>query len=129
MINLLADSFLPGCRYAVVVFTNVHLQNNTVNGEQSLVSITVFYAPVELSVDPGTAFTRFVLRTEVQQNVGGSKHNLLSLGVFNLCEAITIGIASGTTVGIFIILLLVLIGFIIYWRRLVTAALDEYDGC
>nr|XP_046249269.1 receptor-type tyrosine-protein phosphatase beta-like isoform X6 [Scatophagus argus] len=69
--------------YAVVMFTNLSLQGDFVNGEISLVSRTGFDLAVELTRDP----------------------------------AVT-AIAVGATLGIFCFLFIVLIGFIIYWRRL-----------
>lgn len=37
-----------------------------------------------------------------------------------------IGIVIGATLGIFFILVIVVIGFIIYWRRFVTVTVKEY---
>ncbi|CAG5958272.1 unnamed protein product [Menidia menidia] len=68
--------------YAIVMFTHLKLNNNLVNGEDSLVSITDFDEVVILLRDP----------------------NIIPMAV-------------GVTLGIFGILFIILMGFIIYWRR------------
>ncbi|XP_041651491.1 receptor-type tyrosine-protein phosphatase beta isoform X4 [Cheilinus undulatus] len=68
---------------AIVLFTDLKLQSQLVNGAQSLVSVTQFSTVVFLPVNPAV-----------------------------------IGLAVGATLGIFSILFFILIGFIIYWRRL-----------
>ncbi|XP_074533307.1 receptor-type tyrosine-protein phosphatase beta [Halichoeres trimaculatus] len=70
-------------KVAVVIFTNLDLQNKLVNGEQSLVSVLLYSADIHLPVDPAV-----------------------------------IGLAVGATLGIFCILFIILIGFIVYWRRI-----------
>lgn len=52
-INKFISVFGP-CSYAVVVFTDLSLENNLVNGEKSLVSSTNFSLFVVLHGDPGT---------------------------------------------------------------------------
>ncbi|XP_031138584.1 receptor-type tyrosine-protein phosphatase eta isoform X2 [Sander lucioperca] len=70
-------------QFAIVLFTKLTLQNNLVNVQGSLLSVTTFYNPVLLPQNPAV-----------------------------------IGIAVGATLGIFCILVIILIGFIIYWKRL-----------
>ncbi|XP_068458580.1 receptor-type tyrosine-protein phosphatase eta-like [Clinocottus analis] len=69
-------------QYAIVLFTSLDLQNELVNGQQSLISITNFYPAVLLPQNPAV-----------------------------------IAIATGATLGIFCVLVIILIGFIIYWKR------------
>lgn len=82
-INMFISVFYP-CSCAVVVFTDLSLENNLVNVQKSLVSSTSFSLLVVLNGDP------------------------------------VIGIAVGATLGIFFVLFIILLGFIIYWRRCVT---------
>ncbi|XP_078113681.1 receptor-type tyrosine-protein phosphatase eta-like isoform X1 [Sander vitreus] len=70
-------------QFAIVLFTKLTLQNNLVNTQGSLLSLTTFYNPVILPQNPAV-----------------------------------IGIAIGATLGMFCILVIILIGFIIYWKRL-----------
>ncbi|XP_040893830.1 receptor-type tyrosine-protein phosphatase eta isoform X2 [Toxotes jaculatrix] len=68
---------------AIVLFTSMTVQEGLVNGQLSLVTITKFYAVIELPQNPAV-----------------------------------ISIAIGATLGIFCVLFIILIGFIIYWKRL-----------
>lgn len=52
-VNMFISVFDP-CSYAVVLFTDLSLENNLVNGEKSLVSSTSFSLFVVLNGDPGT---------------------------------------------------------------------------
>ncbi|XP_075325609.1 receptor-type tyrosine-protein phosphatase beta [Odontesthes bonariensis] len=70
-------------RYAIVIFTRLHMENNRVNSKRSLFSITGFYEPLQLQKDP-----------------------------------VITAIAIGVTLGIFGFLFVILMGFIIYWKRL-----------
>ncbi|XP_044047807.1 receptor-type tyrosine-protein phosphatase eta-like isoform X3 [Siniperca chuatsi] len=70
-------------QYGIVLFTSLVLQNNLVNGQKSLVSITSVFSVIELPNNPAYA-----------------------------------GIAIGATLGIFCVLFIILISFIIYWKRL-----------
>ncbi|XP_062276922.1 receptor-type tyrosine-protein phosphatase eta [Scomber scombrus] len=70
-------------QYAIVLFTSLILENDLVNIQTSLFSITSLYSAVVLPQNPAV-----------------------------------IGFAVGTTLGIFCILFLILIGFIVYWKRL-----------
>ncbi|XP_042268585.1 receptor-type tyrosine-protein phosphatase eta isoform X4 [Thunnus maccoyii] len=70
-------------QYAIVLFTSLSVENDLVNYQRSLVSITPFYPALQLPQNPAV-----------------------------------IGFAIGATLGIFCILFIILIGFIIYWKRL-----------
>lgn len=96
-------------RCAVVVFTDLSLDNGLVSVQRSLVSSTGFYLLVELSGNPGTTL-------QVSLNPALNKSQLLSFCIYFETDVV-IGIAVGATLGIFFILFLILMGFIIYWRR------------
>lgn len=66
-----------------MLFTSLSVENDLVNYQRSLVSITPFYPALQLPQNPAV-----------------------------------IGFAIGATLGIFCILFIILIGFIIYWKRL-----------
>ncbi|XP_035013187.2 receptor-type tyrosine-protein phosphatase eta isoform X2 [Hippoglossus stenolepis] len=69
-------------QYAIVLFTDVTLQDGLVDIEESLASVTMVFTVVKLPQNPAV-----------------------------------IGVAVGATLGIFCILFIILIGFIIYWKR------------
>ena len=46
--------YLLSCRYAIVMFTSLTLQDDLVNVEDSLVSVTDFYPAIELPQSLGT---------------------------------------------------------------------------
>ncbi|XP_032379279.1 receptor-type tyrosine-protein phosphatase eta [Etheostoma spectabile] len=69
-------------QFAIVLFTHLNFQNNLVNVQDSVFSVTNYYNAVILPQSPAV-----------------------------------IGIAVGVTLGIFCILLIIFIGFVIYWKR------------
>ncbi|XP_050929430.1 receptor-type tyrosine-protein phosphatase eta isoform X11 [Lates calcarifer] len=70
-------------QYAIVLFTSLQYEDEIVDVNQSLLSVTNFYPVVVLPQNPAV-----------------------------------IGIAVGVTLAIFCVLFIILIGFIIYWKRL-----------
>ncbi|KAM9854710.1 receptor-type tyrosine-protein phosphatase eta-like [Aulostomus maculatus] len=70
-------------QYAIVLFTQMSLENKLVNDQRSLFSTTYFYPPIELPPN-----------------------------------IVVIALAVGASLGIFCILFIILIGFIIYWKRI-----------